>query len=99
VFRLTIAEAVHAPEVGRALDAIGRETSRAILRDIMARAQTAGLLDGRPAELADQFASLLLGDLMVSLLLCVAERPSPHALAERARRAATAFLQLHRLPE
>jgi AcrR family transcriptional regulator len=99
VFRLAIAEAVHAPDVARALDAIGRETSRAALRDIMTRAQAAGLIEGRPVELADQFGSLLLGDLMVSLLLGVAGRPSPRALAERARRAATAFLHLHPLPE
>src|SRR5215813_658568 len=32
VFRLAIAEAAYAPEVARALDSIGRETSRAALR-------------------------------------------------------------------
>ena len=99
VFRLAIAEAVHAPEVARALDSIGRETSRAALRDIMAQAQAAGLLDGRPAELADQFGGLLLGDLLVSLLLGVAERPSPREIAERTRDAAAAFLQFHSLPK
>ena len=69
VFRLAIAEAVHAPEVARTLDSLGRETSRAALRDIMLQAQASGLLDGRPAELAAQFAGLLWRDLMVSLLL------------------------------
>jgi AcrR family transcriptional regulator len=54
-FRLAIAEAVHAPEVARTLDSIGRETSRAALRGIMAQAQASGLLDGQPAELAQQF--------------------------------------------
>ena len=44
VFRLAIAEAVHAPEVAQALDSIGRETSRAALRQIMSRAQASGLL-------------------------------------------------------
>src|SRR5215469_10485369 len=34
VFRLAIAEVVQAPEVARALDSIGRETSRAALRNI-----------------------------------------------------------------
>ena len=77
VFRLAIAEAVHAPEVARALNSIGRETSRAALRKIMAQAQASGLLKGRPAELAGQFAGLLWRDLMVSLLLGVAERPTP----------------------
>jgi len=98
VFRLAIAEAVHAPEVARALDSIGRETARAALRDIMTQAQASGLLNGRPAELADQFRGLLLGDLMVSLLLGVAERPSPREIRECARNAAAAFLQLHPPP-
>ena len=95
VFRLAIAEAVHAPEVAQALDSIGRETSRAALRQIMARAQASGLLNGRPAELGEQFGGLLWGNLMVSLLLGVAERPNARELAARARDAAAAFLQLH----
>jgi AcrR family transcriptional regulator len=97
-FRLAIAEAVHAPEVARTLDSIGRETSRAALRGIMAQAQASGLLDGRPAELAQQFGGLLLGDLLVSLLLGVARRPSARASGQRARGAAAAFLQLHPPP-
>ena len=95
VFRLAVAEAIHAPEVGRALDSIGRETSRAALRGIMRQAVTFGLVSGRPAKLADQFGSLLLGDLMISLLLGVARRPSTREIAELARDAAAAFLQLH----
>jgi AcrR family transcriptional regulator len=98
VFRLAITEAVHAPEVAQALDSIGRGTSRAALRQIMARAQTSRLLDGRPAQLAEQFAGLLWCDLMVSLLLGVAERPSPREFAARAETAAAAFLQLHPMP-
>jgi AcrR family transcriptional regulator len=98
VFRLAIAEAVQAPEVARALNSIGREASRAALRKIMAQAQASGLLAGRPAELAEQFAGLLWRDLMVSLLLGVAERPNPREIARRARDAAAAFLQLHPLP-
>ena len=99
VFRLAIAEAVQAPEVARALNSIGREASRAALRKIMARAQVSGVLAGRPTELAQQFAGLLWRDLMVSLLLGVAERPNPREIAVRARDAAAAFLQLHPLPE
>ncbi|HEX8879949.1 MAG TPA: TetR/AcrR family transcriptional regulator, partial [Candidatus Acidoferrum sp.] len=92
VFRLAIAEVVQAPEVARALDSIGRETSRAALRKIMARAHASGLLTGRPAELAGQFAGLLWRDLIVSLLLGVTERPNPREIARRARDAAAAFL-------
>jgi len=98
VFRLAISEVSHAPEVARVLDCIGREAGRAALRKIMAGAQASGLLQGRPAELAQQFAGLLWRDLMVSLLLGVAERPSPREIAQRARDAAAAFLQLHLLP-
>ena len=98
VFRLAIAEAVHAPEVAQALDSIGREASRAALRQIMAQAQASALLNGRPAELAEQFGGLLWGNLMVSLLLGVAERPNSRELAARARDATAAFLQLHPFP-
>ncbi|HSY30861.1 MAG TPA: TetR/AcrR family transcriptional regulator [Verrucomicrobiae bacterium] len=98
VFRLAIAEAVQAPEVARVFDSTGRAASRAALREIMARAQASGLLTGRPAELAEQFAGLLWGLLMINLLLGVAERPSPREIARRARDAAAAFLQLHPLP-
>jgi AcrR family transcriptional regulator len=97
VFRLAIADAVRAPEAAQALDSIGREASRAALREIMAHAQESGLLDGRPAELAEQFTGLLWGNLMVSLLLGVAERPNSREVAARARDATAAFLQLHPL--
>jgi AcrR family transcriptional regulator len=95
VFRLAIAEAVQAPEVARSLNSIGREASRSALRELMARANASGLLTGPPVELAGQFAGLLWRDLMVSLLLGVAERPTPREIAGRARNAAAAFLQLH----
>jgi AcrR family transcriptional regulator len=95
VFRLAIAEAVQAPEVARMLNSIGREGSRGVLRTIIGKAQATGLLTGRPAELAEQFIGLLWGDLMISLLLGVAERPSPREIARRAKDAAAAFLQLH----
>ena len=98
VFRLAIAEAVQAPEVARTLDSIGRETSRAALRQIMSESRDAGLIDGQPAELAEQFAGLLWRDLMISLLLGVAQRPNPSAIESRAREAAEAFLRLHPIP-
>ncbi|HEV2731191.1 MAG TPA: hypothetical protein VGV15_14265, partial [Terriglobales bacterium] len=46
-----------------------------------------------------QASGLLWGDLMVSLLLGIAERPNPREIAVRARDAAVAFLQLHPLPK
>lgn len=98
VFRLAIAEVVQAPEVAHVLDSIGRETSRAALRKIMAVAKASGLLTGRPVELAEEFAGLLWRDLIVSLLLGVAERPTSREIDGRARKAAAAFLQLHPVP-
>ena len=98
IFRLAIAEAVHAPEVAHALDSIGREASRAALRQIMARARTSRLIDGPPEGLAEQFRGLLWCDLMVSLLLGVAERPGAREVGARAHNAAAAFLALHPMP-
>jgi AcrR family transcriptional regulator len=95
VFRLAIAEAVQAPEVARTLDSVGRETSRAALRRVMSEARVAGLIDGRPADLAEQFAGLLWRDLMISLLLGVAQRPNSRAVEARADDATKAFLHLH----
>ena len=95
VFRLAIAEVAQAPEVARTLDSIGRETTRAALRKIMSQAQESGLLEGRPAELAEQFAALLWRDLLVGLMLGVTERPGPREIAARAREATHAFLQIH----
>jgi AcrR family transcriptional regulator len=99
VFRLAIAEAVSAPEVASALNSIGVEASRAALREIMKRAQSAGLLGGDAAELAEQFSGLLWGTLMTRLLLRVADRPTPREIARRAAAAAAAFLKLHSQPE
>ena len=95
VFRLAVAEVAQAPEVARTLDSIGRETTRVALRKIMSQAQESGLLEGRPAELAEQFAGLLWRDLLVGLLLGVSERPAPREMAARARDATTAFLRIH----
>jgi hypothetical protein len=65
----------------------------------MTRARSAGLLSGHPAEMAEHFAGLLWGNLMLSLLLRVAERPNPREIARRARDATAAFLQLYPQPD
>src|SRR5258705_394824 len=79
----------------RARNSTGVETSRAALREIMTRARSAGLLGGEIAEMADQFAGLLWGNLMTGLLLRVAERPSSREIARRADAATAALLQLY----
>lgn len=99
VFRLAIAEAIRTPEVAQALDAIAGETSRGALRDAMTRARSYGLVSGRPTEMAERFAGLLWGNLMISLLLRITERPTPREIARRARDAAAAFLQLYPPPD
>ena len=98
VFRLAVAESVHAPEVAQTLDSIGREASRTALRSLMTEATQSGLLEGEPSVLAAQFGALLWGDLLVSLLLGVATQPSPGEIAGRVRDAVSAFLQLHPQP-
>ncbi len=94
IFRLAIAEAARAPEVALTLDTIGRDAVRSALRRIMLLAIDGDLLDGTPAERADQFLGLLWGDLLTGLLLGVAERPQAMEIAARARKAVNTFLQL-----
>jgi AcrR family transcriptional regulator len=99
VFRLAVAEAVNAPEVPRALDTFGRGAARNALRKIMTEAIAGGLIEGRPAELAEEFSALLWGDLLVGLLLGVATQPNAREMTRRGRDAATAFLELHAAPK
>jgi AcrR family transcriptional regulator len=94
VFRLAIAEAERAPEVAEALDSIGRAAARHELAALLERAQARGLVDGNPAELARLFLTLLWGDLLLALLLRLAETPSAAEARRRARDAAEAFLKL-----
>ena len=98
VFRLAIAEAERTPKVAQALHTIGRETSSAALREMLTRARSSELLDGDPAEMAEHFTALLWGNLMVSLLLLVADAPNPNEIKRRARNATTAFLRLYPPP-
>jgi AcrR family transcriptional regulator len=99
VFRLAIAEAIAAPEIAQTLDSIASETTRAALREIMTRAQSSRLLSGQPAEMAERFAALLWGNLLVSLLLRVTAQPNPNEITRRARDATAAFLRLYPHPD
>jgi hypothetical protein len=47
------------PKVARALDPIRREANRAPLRQILSEVQQSALLEGLPADLAEQFGGLL----------------------------------------
>ena len=97
-FRLAIAEATRSPEIAHALHAAGRGAARRAFAELLANAQSTGLVGpGEPAEMAIQYLGLLWEDLMVGLLLEVAPRPEPAEAARRAAKATAAFMQL--LPE
>jgi AcrR family transcriptional regulator len=95
-FRLAIAEATSAPEIARTLDMAGRDATRRALAELLAGAQSAGLLGpGGPNEMATQYLALLWEGFMVGLLLGVAPTPTPAEAEQRAIKATSAFMQLH----
>jgi AcrR family transcriptional regulator len=95
VFRLAIAEAERAPEIARALNSIGRAAARKELATVLEKARARGLLDGDPAEMATRFLALLWGDLMMDLLLRLADPPALPEIERQARDAAWLLLRLH----
>jgi len=95
VFRLAIMETVRAPEVAQTLNDLAIATSRAALRDIMRRANLAGLLAGEPAEMAEHFFGLLWGSRLLGLLLDINERAGASEIAARAEKPASAFLLVY----
>jgi AcrR family transcriptional regulator len=96
VYRFAIAEADRSIEVAQALDTHGRQAACAALRAMLEQAQAAGLLErSDPVRMVGQFMSLLLGDVVMSLALGLAERPNPNEIRQRARDSTSAFLQLH----
>jgi AcrR family transcriptional regulator len=95
-FRLAIAEATRSPEIAQALDVAGRDATRGALAELLANAQSIGLIGpGAPLEMATQYLGLLWENLMVGLLLGVAATPEPTESERRATRATAAFMQLH----
>ena len=69
-FRLAIAEATRSPEIAQALDVAGRDATRNALAELLANAQSNGLIgSGEPIEMATQYLGLLWEGLMVGLLL------------------------------
>ena len=95
-FRLAIAEATRSPEIAQALDVAGRDATREALTELLANAQSIGLIGpGEPLEMATQYLGLLWENLMVGLLLGVAPTPEPAEAERRAARATAAFMQLH----
>jgi hypothetical protein len=96
VFRLAIAEATRSPEIAQALDVAGRDATRGALAELLANAQSTGLIGpGEPTEMATQYLGLLWEGLMVGLLLGVAGPPKPAEAERRATKATEAFMRLH----
>ena len=99
LYRLAIAEIERSPEVARTLIAAGRDATLAALADLLARAQAAGLIGGEdPVEIARQYLALLTQDLMVNLLLRVADPPGQDWMERQAIKATAALLTLHPAP-
>jgi AcrR family transcriptional regulator len=95
-FRLAIAEATRSPEIAQTLDSTGRAAARRALLELLASAQSSGLIGpGDPAEMAMQFLGLVWETLQVGLLLGVAAAPQPAEAERRAAKATAAFMQLH----
>ena len=95
-FRLAIAEATRSPEIAQTLDVAGRDAAHSALAELLANAQSIGLVGpGEPREMAAQYLGLLWENLMVGLLLGVAAIPEPADAERRATRATAAFMQLH----
>jgi AcrR family transcriptional regulator len=98
-FRLAIAEATRSPEVAQALDIAGRDATRKAVAELLANAQTAGLIGrGDSSEMAAQYLGLLWENLLVGLLLGVAPSPGRAEAEQRATKATRAFMRLHPEP-
>ena len=98
IYRLAISEAERSPDVAQILNA-SRLVNRNALAELVARAQTAGLLGpGDPQHMMEQFFGLLWGDLLLSRLLGAVQVPKPDAIGLRARMATEAFLALYTKP-
>ncbi len=93
VYRLAIGESERSPNVAKALDSAGREANRAALAAFLAKAAANDLLaHDDPVAMADFFCALLWGDVMIRVLLRVANEPSPKEMERRAREAGRALL-------
>lgn len=96
MYRLAIAEAPGNTELGEILDASGRAPNRRMLVELVKRGQAAGFLGvGEPLDVAREFFSLLIGDLMLWLLVGVSDLPAPPEIRARAERATRTVLALH----
>jgi AcrR family transcriptional regulator len=96
-YRLAASEADRSTEVAAALDTSGRQATSNALADLLRRAQARGLLGrGDTARMAAQFFALLwTGDLLLGLVLRLADAPSAAEAQARAKSATGALLALY----
>lgn len=95
MLRLAISEAERAPEIAHTLESIARAAGRASLLEIVNGAAGKSLLAGDPLEMVETFTALLYGNVLVTWLLRVAERPGARDMKLRAQRVTGAFLKLY----
>jgi hypothetical protein len=75
-----------------------RLVNRNDLAELVARAQTAGVLGAGGPHMMEQFFGLLWGEFMLSRLLGAVKVPKPEAIGQRARMVAEALLTLYAKP-
>lgn len=96
--RLAMAGAIRSPKVAQMLEA-ARDADRAILHQLLASAQTAGLLPaGETARMVRRYLALASDDLVLTLLLGGSAAPSRMQIQQGVARAAADFLQLYPQP-
>ncbi len=95
VYRLTIAESDRAPELARLLDRNGRAANHKALADLLAEAQTAGLIQAAdPMRLAVRYFAVLWDSLLVELIMRLRPAPSQDEVDARALAATEAVMAL-----
>lgn len=95
VHSLSVAEARRSPELGQELEQVRNQIDHN-LSELIGRAQAAGLVGaGEPSNMAREFMTLLVGDLLIRLMQRVATTPSAIEATERARHVAEMFVQLY----
>jgi AefR-like transcriptional repressor, C-terminal domain len=93
VYRLAIAESN--PDIAHLLHAAGRQANRAALIQFLKKAQQRGQFRaGEPETMTTYFFALLWGDLLIRLLLGVANPPTSKEIEQRARQATEVLLKL-----
>jgi AcrR family transcriptional regulator len=96
VYRLAITDCERSPEVAHTLDAYGRDSSRAALVALLRHGQEVGLLNsGDATVMASRYFGILMGDLVLRVLMRVADAPGEAAASKRARDATEALMLMY----